>query len=166
MDPNFNIVIRWSLLPQCCSCKSVCLTPACSVCITTQAAVTLFACISEAYLYNLHCFSFLCFVILLLPSSACLQWWHSADSERHQPRNHPGTKDQGQVRAGGILSREYWRECRDTPHKHSRTQTHTGGAHDRLTNMSTFTGSQCTLSWHKVYAVYIVQIYTLVQYIH
>ena len=140
MDPNFTIVIRYSLLPQCCSCKSVCCTPACIVCITTQAAVTQLclyqwglprypARLSLACLANLRFFfPLLYFVLLLLPSSTRLQWWHSADSERHQPRNHPGTKDQGQVWAGGILSREYWRECR-ARHINPATHKHTQEGH-------------------------------------
>jgi len=59
---------------------------------------------------------------LLLPLSSSPQRWDSADGERDQPRNHPRTEDQGQVRAGGILSCEYW--CKWHTHTQTKQQSY------------------------------------------
>lgn len=177
MDPNFTIVIRYSLLPQCCSCKSVCCTPACIVCITTQAAVTQLclyqwgipryparpslACLANLrFFFPSSLFRSSSAPFLYAPTVVALCWQWAA----------PTSQPSGNQRSGPSMGRRNpftWVLTRmpRPPHKPSHTQTHTGGAYG-LTNMFTFTDSQCTHSWHKVYSVYIVQIHTIVQYIH
>lgn len=41
------------------------------------------------------------------PPHPPFQWRDSADRERHQPGHHPRAQDQGQVRTGRVLPREY-----------------------------------------------------------
>lgn len=48
-----------------------------------------------------------CFFIHWLSTFLSLQWWNPTDSQWHQPRHHSRAKNQGQVRAGRILSCEY-----------------------------------------------------------